>query len=253
MRKLVDCFAFNNELNMLSFRLQELRDVVDLFVIVEATYTFSGKRKELFFENNKDMYEEFADKIIHIVVEDTPNNGNAWDNDHFQKNCIDRGIKKINLNNDDLIMISDCDEIPDADTLGDIKAKGLDEISSLEMELYYYHLTCKGTQKWNPARLLPYSLYKTAKSPQAIRELKCENTIPRAGWHFSFFGDVGFIKTKIKSYAHQEYNRPKYITATKIQKHIEGCTDLFHRQKTGLRKVEIKDNDYLPKNYKLLL
>ena len=65
-----DCFTFFNELDLLEIRLNTLNDVVDRFVIAEATRTYMGKRKELLFERNRERYAAFADKIIYVVVDD---------------------------------------------------------------------------------------------------------------------------------------------------------------------------------------
>ena len=50
--KIIDCFTFYNELNMLDYRLNVLNNVVDYFILVEARQTFVGKEKKLFFEEN---------------------------------------------------------------------------------------------------------------------------------------------------------------------------------------------------------
>ena len=110
--KIIDCFIFYNEYNLLLMRFTELYDIVDQFVIVEATSTHSGKEKELNFKNNLKLYEKFLDKVTYIIVNDMPNTANAWDNENYQRACIDKGIKKLNLANEDIIMITDCDEIP---------------------------------------------------------------------------------------------------------------------------------------------
>ena len=45
MIKLIDAFLFFNEVELLKFRLQYLSEVVDYFIIVEATHTHTGKEK----------------------------------------------------------------------------------------------------------------------------------------------------------------------------------------------------------------
>ena len=78
--KIIDCFTFYNELDMLEFRLTELNDVVDYFVLVECIKTHVNNDKELFFENNKKRYSKFLHKIIHIIVKDNiPQTSNSWD------------------------------------------------------------------------------------------------------------------------------------------------------------------------------
>ena len=72
MKKIYDCFLFFNELETLELRLEILNDIVDKFVIVESTVTFSGKEKKLFFNENKEKFKKFEDKIIHVIINDTP-------------------------------------------------------------------------------------------------------------------------------------------------------------------------------------
>ena len=88
--------------------------IVDKFVISEATETFSGLKKPLYYEENKEMFAEFADKIIHVVVDDTPQ-GDTHDRDTFQKNAVTRGLK--DCTDDDIIIFSDLDEIPNPEKI----------------------------------------------------------------------------------------------------------------------------------------
>ena len=123
--KVIDCFIFYNELDMLEFRLNELNDVVDYFVLVECIKTHTNNDKELYFENNKNRFSKFLDKIIHIIVKDNiPQTNSAWDREKYQRFCIDEGIKKLNLNNEDIIIIADLDEIPDTKTVLNLKNNG---------------------------------------------------------------------------------------------------------------------------------
>ena len=83
-----DCFQFFNELDILKIRLNVLAPVVDRFVISEATETFSGIKKPLYYEENKELFAAFQDRIIHVVVDDTPQ-GDTHYRDTFQKKmCI---------------------------------------------------------------------------------------------------------------------------------------------------------------------
>ena len=113
--KIIDCFIFYNELDLLKYRLNLLNNIVDYFIIVESTHTFIGKEKKLFFNENKHLFENFADKIIHIIVDDLPykyndvniSRNNVWNNEFFQRNAISRGINYIkDLAQSDLIIIS---------------------------------------------------------------------------------------------------------------------------------------------------
>ncbi len=121
LMKIYDCFTFFNELDLLEIRLNILNPVVDYFVIVEASKTHSGSEKKLIFLNNKDQFKEFSEKIIHIIVDDMPSisNNDRWILENFQRNAISRGLTKCNA--DDLIMISDLDEIPNLEKIDSIK------------------------------------------------------------------------------------------------------------------------------------
>ena len=68
----IDCIPFFNELDILKLRLHILDPLVDRFVIEEATHTFSGLPKDLCFEKNREMFEEFLPKITYLVVDNSP-------------------------------------------------------------------------------------------------------------------------------------------------------------------------------------
>ena len=251
--KVIDCFTFYNEIDMLKFRLKELNNCIDFFVLVECIKTHQNNDKELFFENNKHQYTEYLDKIIHIIVKDNiPTGENTWDIENYQRRCIDIGIKKLDLNNDDIIIISDLDEIPDSNTINNIKNSNIfNGIYNLQQDLYYYNLNNKYNVKWTFAKILNYGNY--TGDPQNIRINGSGQTIKNGGWHFSYFGDVEFIKNKLLNFAHNEFNNEFYVNDEKITKKIQNNTDLFDRNEFIINNIDIKDNNYLPNNYKDLL
>jgi len=262
--KIIDCFTFYNELDLLNYRLNILKDVVDYVVLVEATHTHTGKEKRLIFEDNKHLFEDYNDKIIHVVVDDFqfifPNidysQKQQWTNEKYQRNCIDKGLKKIDMNDDDLIIITDLDEIPDPDTLQKIKNGEIKvEINILEQDMYYYNLTSKLTKKWHDPKIICCQKYRSlSMSCDAIR-LSEFPVIKKGGWHMSYFGDAKFIKTKIESFAHQEFNNDHLKDPENIKKHVNNCSDLYEQNDPtwAIQKVEIKDNDYLPVEYEKYL
>ena len=70
--KIIDCFVFYNEMDLLEYRLALLYDTVDFFILVESTHTYIGKEKPLFYNINKPRFAKYSDKIIHIIVSDFP-------------------------------------------------------------------------------------------------------------------------------------------------------------------------------------
>lgn len=256
-RKIIDCFTFYNEIEMLKYRLNTLNEQVDYFVIVEATLTHAGHEKEMYFEKNKDLFATFKDKIIHIVVDDFPYNktnisydkNEQWVNERHQRNCIKRGLSKLDLKEEDLIIIADVDEIPDPCTLYKLKNSNTPlQLNRFEQDFYYYNLNCKRKEKWYHSKILSFKKYKELNVEcDHIRFLYCDS-IPKGGWHLSYFGSPDFVKNKLINFAHQEYNSETYTNENEINKKIENCADLFNRN-TPMDKVKIKENTYLPPMY----
>ena len=82
--------------------------------MAESNWTFSGKPKPLHFLDQKQHFLEFEHKIRHVVVNDVPNQGDAWDNEIFQRNAASRGLQHDPpVAYHDLIILSDADEVPD--------------------------------------------------------------------------------------------------------------------------------------------
>ncbi len=114
---LYDCFTFFNEFELLELRLKLLNPIVDYFVIVEANKTQRGVKKKFNFEERKNEFSVYAEKIIYIKVMDLPEYTGEmdWAIENFQRNCITRGLKNCKPN--DLVIVSDLDEIPNPDLL----------------------------------------------------------------------------------------------------------------------------------------
>jgi len=238
-----------------------LNDVVDYFVIVESTHTFVGQEKPLYYNENKHLFTEFGEKIIHIIVDDFPYKypnisipkSEQWKNETFQRNAISRGIERIDgLSNSDIIVISDLDEIPDPHRLLQLKQiEIIVDIYSLSMDFYYYNLNTRFNSKWTLSKIVSYKKYKdSGLSCNNIRHVNAK-CILKGGWHLSYFGDASFIKNKINSFSHQEYNNEKYTSLSKIEERVNGARDLFDRG--NLEKIEIGNNQYLPPLYETLL
>lgn len=256
--KIIDCFIFYNELNLLNYRLNILNNIVDYFIIVESTHTFVGKEKKLFFNENKHLFEKFNEKIIHIIIDDFPykypniniNNNEQWKNEFFQRNSISKGLNCIkDLSPSDVIILSDLDEIPDPNTL--LKIKNGDiivDVNKLLMDFYFYNLNTKFVDKWQLCKIISYKKYKELNfSINDIRNIDCAQ-IMNGGWHLSYFGDLNFIQNKINNFSHQEYNYNYFTDLSKIENRIKNFKDLYDRN-LNIMKIEIKDNNYLPVEY----
>ena len=257
--KIIDCFIFYNELDLLTYRFNLLNNSVDYFIIVESTHTFIGKEKKLFFNENKHLFENFSNKIIHIIVDDFPykypnvniGNNDVWKNEFFQRNAISRGINYIkDLSQYDVIIISDLDEIPDPYTLDKIKnCDIIVDINILEMDMYYYNLNTRYQTKWPVCKIISYKKYNELNiSCNDIRNTQCSNIL-NGGWHLSYFGDKYFIQNKIQNFSHQELNNTNYTDLNNIENRVKNSSDLFARYFCKLEKIKIENNTYLPLDY----
>jgi len=197
---IIDCFTFWKELDILEIRLNELYSFVDKFVIVEASKTQSLLEKPFYFEENKERYSKFLDKIIHIKVEDTPdNNSNLWNMENFQRNCISRGLKQIDLSDEDIILISDLDEIPNGEILNKLSQNNF-ECISFDMMFFAYFLNLVSLNRTWVGTVAVKNLYFKKHDPQFFRNIK--DRLPRlsnSGWHFSWCGGYEQVYEKAHS------------------------------------------------------
>jgi len=254
-KQIIDTFIFYNEISLLEYRLSLLKEIVDHFVIVESTLTHVGKPKKMYFDNSK--FKNYP--IVHVVVEDFPFNENnidtskeqQWINEKFQRNCITRGLKLLKIKPDDIVLLSDLDEIPDPLTLKKIKSSNFKGSAQFDQEFYYYNLTCKMQVSWLFAKIFSYSWFLSNNLTLSdIRYTQFE-TIPYGGWHLSYFGTPKFISNKIKNFAHQEFNKLTFTNVNLIEQRIKDRVDIYNRN-IDIKYVPIHENGYLPPNYPFL-
>ena len=130
--KIYDCFSYLDEDLLLNLRLNILNRFVDYFVIVESNKTWQNNHKNHNFDILK--FEKFKEKIIYIKVTDMPEGDNPYLRENFQRNCISRGIEKAD--DDDLIIISDLDEIPNPNKLKEFR-RSMKYAVFRQMHFYY--------------------------------------------------------------------------------------------------------------------
>ena len=246
--KVYDCFTFFNELELLELRLKELNEVVDKFVIVEANLTHTGSSKEFILEQNKDMYSDYMDKIIHVKVEDLPDYNNyegIWEPENFQRNCIMRGL--TNAEEGDAIMVSDIDEIPKPSIIATATASSEKwKWLGFEQDLFYYYVNCKQAQLWRGPVMACLGDFP---NPQALRDNR--GSVPfirNAGWHYSFMGGAERIITKVKNIAESSLIIDKIGGEKEIKEKMETQTDLWNREDDFAKKQIVPLDENSPKN-----
>jgi hypothetical protein len=257
MRKIYDCFPFFNELDLLELRLTECYDHVDHFVIAEANISHSGNPKEYIFENNKERFASWLDKIIHIKVGDVPRTQNPWVRENFQRDALIRGLNDVNDN--DVVIVSDCDEILRPRTLDIIRNDLQHNIWRCYHPLFYFKVNHLKTRP-GPYWAHPVAVVKRGGFPgcQYLRNMHgtplwqlpydyddgnfC--SIQHAGWHFTYFGDSKQSASKLLNFAHTEdQNLASSIDVNFNVAHKRG----IHVQPNGEEFEHIKLDEYFPK------
>lgn len=235
----IDCIPFFNELDILKLRLHILDPLVDRFVIEEATHTFSGLPKELCFEKNRGMFEEFLPKITYLVVDNSPEEISTHERDKFQKNALAKAL--TDASDEDVLILSDVDEIPNPAVLQElVKRFDPDKIYHLAQRNFYCYLNMEevsgnllsitGEFPGVERRMwLGTKVFAKKNIPGSgiidLREISPEDPrsvrVADGGWHFGYMGschetDVSRrVGTKVVAAAHQEYNTEDVLAEVK--------------------------------------
>ena len=282
-----DGFMYYDEDLILDLRLNLLNKYIKKFIIVESCYTHSGKKRKLKFDINN--YQKFKNKINYIVVDTLPNNirelnssdtkeskrskilDNALLRENYQRNQISLGLK--DCSNEDLVIISDVDEIPNLENF-----KHKKKISIFFQKMFYYKFNLKHpTLNWVGSKACKK---KNLISPQWLRNIKSKkynfwrfdvllskkkyfsiNFIQNGGWHFTSIKKPEDIHYKLSNFLHHlEYEESK-ITLENLNHLINEKKVLYdhtvdkreEKWKSSISLIKAEDNDlpiYLVKNKK---
>ena len=282
--KIFDCFMFYDEELLLDIRLNILDRYVDFFVIVESEYFHNGKKRELKFDINK--FRKFQNKIIYLIHKNEPNGivqlnendnraaksykliFNAHLRENAQRNHIIEGL--TNANENDLILISDVDEIPNFNSLDLSKINN--QIIIFEQEIFYYKFNrylpgfkwygtkaCKKKELINPQwlRNIKNKKFSFWRMDTFFSRNKYINKffVINGGWHFSNIKNASDIELKLKSYLHHWDYESEEFGYNKINELIKKNVtiyDMFGDKKSKKygddkrKKLEIYDLKKLP-------
>jgi beta-1,4-mannosyl-glycoprotein beta-1,4-N-acetylglucosaminyltransferase len=211
--KIVDTFLFFNEIDLLEIRLNILNSCVDYFIINEATKTFSGKSKPLYYQDNKERFSKFHDKIIHNVIDIPGEIESCWDREIFQRNASISKLEEV-CDLSDVVITSDLDEIPNPEILKDLNSFfDKNKLYHLKQNFYMYYINNYVTDNWFGSRICSFDYLKNTSVDDIRQATEDENKldgfiIENGGWHFTYLGGEEKIKQKIESFSHQEYNNP---------------------------------------------
>ncbi|MBK4720926.1 tetratricopeptide repeat protein [Azospirillum sp. YIM DDC1] len=204
-RRIYDCFQFYNELDLLEVRLAELDAVVDRFVLVEATFTHAGDPKPLHYAENRARFAAYADKIIHVVVDDDPG-GFAWQREAHQRDAITRGLDGCDPT--DMIVVSDADEILRPWVMERLRREPDDgrSLFAPHLDIFLYFLDLKSPDPWVSVAAAPWELIRRIGANRAryLTKLGHGRVVPDAGWHFTWMGGIERFRAKLRAFAHRE-------------------------------------------------
>jgi beta-1,4-mannosyl-glycoprotein beta-1,4-N-acetylglucosaminyltransferase len=250
--KVFDCITFFNENFITNLRFEILDPVVDFFVICESIYDHKGNKKKV---NFKLKNSKFKRKIIHIIVKDKFSKSTSpWKNQALQREKIFDGLK--NSKENDFIMFSDPDEIPNPHLLKNFFLRKKYGIFLQKHFVYKINLLNQYENPWEGTRIarkkdlssidymrqkvlsknLKYSFWRIDKE----RNIE---TFNNGGWHFNNLMSPKNISLKIRTFAHSEYNKKIFFDPIIIKKKIKERKDLFNRGRT-YKKISINKNNY---------
>ena len=248
--KVYDCFMYYDEDTVLDIRLNCLDTHVDKFVIVESKFTHSGKKRNLLFDINQ--FKRFKDKIIYLVLDDEPRGietiydeedevsksfksiENALRRENYQRNYISKGLSDADA--EDIIMVSDADEIPN---LGNLDLKEIkNKLIFFQQKMFYYKLNlyidsfnwfgskaCKKKDLISPQwlRNIKDRAYPLWRIDTLFSKLKYQNIyfVNDGGWHFSNIKNAKAIQEKLRTYLHHIEFDENPLSVEKIENIIK--------------------------------
>lgn len=262
--KIIDCFPFFQELDLLEIRMKFLAPFVDLFVIVEADFTHAGKPKPFRFPHEADWFQHLKNKtrvlkmtagdVTHWsqYIEDLSNVNEDWVREKTQRQFITSIFPE--LDDQDLVIFSDLDEVWNPGVLDEMAQrteKG--RIALLEQQVYYYSPDLlEITGNWNHARAgrvhalrdRDLSYIRNKRIPKLF--FRRPNILKKAGWHLSWLGGLDAIVRKFHAYSHQEFAAMGMAEKQRILSDIVNLRPVDPRSKSKRRLAQINPRDEMP-------
>lgn len=251
-----DCITFFRENFIANLRFEILKNCIDYFVVCESLYDHRGKKKKLNFRL-KNL--KIKNKLIYIILDKPFQSSNPWERQAIQREFIFTGLK--NANEDDYIMFSDPDEIPNPEVLKDLnltKKYGifLQKHFVYKLNIYNpYSTPWEGTRVCKLKNLKSIDFMRQKVLKKNIRKWwrpdkeKSIQLIENGGWHFNNLFSAKELSLKLRTFAHTEFSSKKFSDISTIKKKIKLKTDLFGRNEF-YNKVDLDKSfpDYILKN-----
>jgi beta-1,4-mannosyl-glycoprotein beta-1,4-N-acetylglucosaminyltransferase len=253
-----DCFTYCGEEAVLEVRLNELVDVVDRFVIVEAAHTFRGKPRTTSLQTYyaHTMPWKFRKKVVPIFVTE-PLPIDPWRAEAYVRNQIERGLTQCGY--DDLVLISDVDEIPRASAIREaarlLQLPYAPTYVQFNLSEHYYKFDWLIEEQINQIRPVMTKWSPLMHRPQEVRTqagvtIDLSYALADAGWHFSCMLSPERLSRKLSSFAHSELDTPEVNDVERLRECIDNGVDLLLPPRFTMKPVELDDTypEYLVAN-----
>src|ERR1700722_14620638 len=185
---------------MLECRLTELENTpIHKFVLVESAYTFQGDPKPLYYTENKERFAKWEDRIIHITLTDKLDDDNGWMREIRQREIIDIGLRSNDVQPEDIILLSDVDEIPRPEIINERMYNGV----TYTMRQHMFSANWLHPETWQGTVVQRYGLIESMQGLRNMRNSPWPR-VPDAGWHLTYLGGDEVVKDKVAAYSHAE-------------------------------------------------
>jgi beta-1,4-mannosyl-glycoprotein beta-1,4-N-acetylglucosaminyltransferase len=247
--RIYEGFLFNDEVEMLEIHLNELSSVVDFFIIVESSRTFTNHSKRLVFNEIRSKFSRLEDKIIHIVVHDIPH-GNPWIVEAFlRRQVFEKGLHgEHEAQAGDIIMISDVDEIVRPYHLQALKLCYGYDGSNIEFRTDTYYFSYSNRHKiknyWDRPNAMIYKDDLPRVDAEDLRRNKRRRSLVflNGGWHCSWcFPTLRQFVSKATSYSEEDHADSRFFERSRVISYVRSGRDLFDRKDQIYIYVEPND------------
>jgi beta-1,4-mannosyl-glycoprotein beta-1,4-N-acetylglucosaminyltransferase len=275
----VDSTMFSEDFLALEIRLHELNAVVDLFVICESNFSFSGKPKPYYLSENLNRYSEFLHKIQIVKYDLLAPNPNPWVQESLQRQFLSRKIQSLSLSPMDLIISSDCDEIPRSSIIRHLIGQDADHLLVLRNFTNYLNVECGQYRRgrvisaqrfvsiekmrqdcyifdnWGNRRsrlpVMRVPEWFTCRSKfHTIPELTFKkprlSVVEDAGWHFNHLMRGSSLERKVMYSSHTDLATS--ANSSNIESSLASAQDVYHRQATTVVKIDSSFPQYVQNN-----
>ncbi|CAL9014689.1 unnamed protein product [Prunus brigantina] len=226
-RRVYDAVLFSNEVDMLTIRWNELYPYVTQFVLLESNSTFTGLPKPLIFARNRDKFKFVEPRLTYVTTGGRFKKGeNPFYEEAYQRVALDQLLRVAGIEDDDLLIMSDVDEIPSAHTIDLLRwCDDTPPVVHLGLKNYLYSFEYYVDDKsWRAS----VHRYQTGNTTYAHFR-QSDYLLSDAGWHCSFcFRLISEFIFKMKAYSHYDRVRfSHYLNPKRIQDVICKGADLF--------------------------